>query len=339
MSDFIRQIPKVELHMHVEGSMLPARLLQLAEKNKVKLPYQTIEDVEQAYQFKDLSEFVDLFIKTTEVVQSAEDFKLVTEDYLKLCQRENIIHTEVFCDIRTYVDRGHPPEMVLEGINAAFNSQPADGISGGIIPCFIRHLGADIAYQDWQMLKHHKDKYLAIGLAAVEKGYPPSLFKEVFKEINDAGIKTVAHAGEEGGPEYIWSALNDAHVSRIDHGVTCLDDDDLVDYLIEHHVPLTVCPQSNVKLNVCGHMSQHPLQELLKRGLNVSIHSDDPAHFGAFLTDNLLMIQEHCGVTDQQIYDMTINAVKASFADEQRKKNMQQQINGYVQNHTQIKTA
>lgn len=339
MSDFIRQIPKVELHMHVEGSMMPARLLQLAEKNKVKLPYQTIEDVEQAYQFKNLSEFVDLFIKTTEVVQSAEDFKLVTEDYLQLCQQENIIHTEVFCDIRTYVDRGHPPEMVLEGINAAFNAQLADGISGGIIPCFIRHLGADIAYQDWQMLKHHKDKYLAIGLAAVEQGYPPSLFKEVFKEIHDAGIKTVAHAGEEGGPEYIWSALKDAHVSRIDHGVTCLDDDDLVDYLIEHHVPLTVCPQSNVKLNVCGHMSQHPLQELLKRGLNVSIHSDDPAHFGAFLTDNLLMIQEHCGVTDQQIYDMTINAVKASFADEQRKKNMQQQINDYAQNHTQITTV
>lgn len=329
MSDFIRQIPKIELHMHVEGSIVPSRLLQLAEKNKVSLPYQTIEEVEQAYQFDNLAEFVDLFIKTTEVVQSAEDFHVITQDYLKLCQAENIIHTEVFCDIRTYVDRGHPPEMVLEGINAAFDEQPDGGISGGIIPCFIRHLGPEIAEQDWQILKKHQDKYLAIGLAAVEQGYPASLFKKVFKEIHQAGIKTVAHAGEEGGPEYIWSAIKDAHVSRIDHGVTCLDDDDLVEYLIKHNIPLTVCPQSNVKLNVCGHMSKHPLQDLLKRGLNVTIHSDDPAHFGAFLTDNLLLIQEHCGVTDQQIYDMTVNAVHASFATEHRKDAMMAQLNQY----------
>jgi adenosine deaminase len=329
MSDFIRQIPKVELHMHVEGSMMPARLLQLAEKNKVKLPYQTTEDVEEAYQFKNLSEFVDLFIKTTEVIQSAEDFEIVTEDYLRLCGQENIIHTEVFCDIRTYVDRGHPPEMVLEGINAAFEAQPNDGISGGIIPCFIRHLGPQIAYQDWQILKQHRDKYLAIGLAAVEQGYPPSLFKDVFKEIHDAGIKTVAHAGEEGGPEYIWSALKDAHVSRVDHGVTCLDDDELVAYLVKHQIPLTVCPQSNVKLNVCGHISQHPLQELLDRGLNISIHSDDPAHFGAFLTDNLLLIQEHCGVTNKQIYEMMVNAIHASFASEDRKQAMMAQLTSH----------
>jgi adenosine deaminase len=329
MSDFIREIPKVELHMHVEGSMLPARLLQLAEKNKVKLPYQTIEEVEQAYQFNNLTEFVDLFIKTTEVVQSAEDFHVLTNDYLKVCKEENIIHAEVFCDIRTYVDRGHSPEMVLDGINAAFNDQPKDGISGGIIPCFIRHLGPEVAQQDWQILKHHQDKYLAIGLAAVEQGYPPGLFKDIFKEINEAGVKTVAHAGEEAGPEYIWSAIKDAHVSRIDHGVTCLDDEELVDYLVKHQIPLTVCPQSNLKLKVCDHLSRHPLQELLKRGLNISIHSDDPAHFGAFLTDNLLLIQEHCGVTNQQIYDMTVNAVHASFASEHRKDAMMAQLKSH----------
>ncbi len=334
MSDFIRQIPKIELHMHLEGSMLPARLLQLAEKNKVALPYQTIDDVEQAYQFENLSEFVDLFIKTTQVVQSAEDFYTVTADYLSVCRQENIIHTEIFCDIRTYVDRGHPAEMVLEGINAALNEEPEHGISGGIIPCFIRHLGPQVAYQDWQLLKQHRDQFIAIGLAAVEQGYPPSLFKDVFREIKQAGIKTVAHAGEEGGPDYIWSALKDAHVSRIDHGVTCLDDDKLVDYLIEHNIPLTVCPQSNVKLNVCGHMSQHPLQELLKRGLNISIHSDDPAHFGAFLTDNLLLIQEHCGVTNQQIYDMTVNAIEASFTDKQRKQEMSRQLADFGQKHS-----
>lgn len=326
MSDFIRQIPKVELHMHLEGSILPARLLQLADKNKVDLPYKTIEQVEQAYRFENLTEFVELFIQTTQVLQSADDFYAVTCDYLDVCRQENIIHTEIFCDIRTYIDRDHPAEMVLDGINAAFESEPSEGISGGIIPCFIRHLGPQVAYQDWQILKKHPDKYLAIGLAAVEQGYPPSLFKKVFQEINAAGIKTVAHAGEEAGPDYIWSALKDAHVSRIDHGVTCLDDDELVDYLIKHNIPLTVCPQSNVKLNVCGHMSQHPLQELLKRGLNISIHSDDPAHFGAFLTDNLLLIQEHCGITDQQIYAMTINAINASFASEDRKQAMMAQL-------------
>lgn len=330
MSDFIRKIPKVELHMHVEGSIMPARLLHLAEKNKVKLPYQTVEEVEQAYQFNNLSEFLDLFIKTTEVIQSAEDFHIVTEDYLKLCHTENIIHTEVFCDIRTYLDRGHSAEMVLEGINAAFDAEPEDGISGGVIPCFVRHLGPEIAYQDWQILKNHQDKYLAIGLAAAERGYPASLFKTVFQEIHQSGINTVAHAGEEAGPEYIWSALKDAHVSRIDHGVTCLEDDELVEYLIKHNIPLTVCPQSNVKLNVCGHMSQHPLQELLKRGLNVSIHSDDPAHFGAFLTENLMLIQAHCGITDAQIYAMTVNAAKASFASDGRKAEMLQQLADFV---------
>ncbi|MCX7545583.1 adenosine deaminase [Marinicella gelatinilytica] len=330
MSDYIRQLPKIELHMHLEGSMQPARLLQLAEKNQVKLPYQTIEEVEKAYAFENLTEFVELFIKTTEVVQSAEDFQVVTQDYLDLCRDENIIHTEIFCDIRTYVDRGHPPEMVLEGINAAFKSQPKNGISGGIIPCFIRHLGAEKALQDWHMLKNHQDKYLAIGLAAVEQGYPPKLFKEVFAQVRAAGVPVVAHAGEEAGPKYIWSALKDIGAVRIDHGITCLEDDALVDYLVKHNIPLTVCPQSNVKLNVCGHMSQHPLQDLLKRGLNVSIHSDDPAHFGAFLTDNLLSIQTHCGVTDAQIYAMTVNAAKASFATSQRKDQMLQQLANFA---------
>ncbi len=287
--------------------MRPSRLLQLAEKNRVKLPYQTIEDVEQAYAFENLAEFVDLFIKTTEVVQSAEDFQVLTQDYLDLCQTENIIHTEVFCDIRTYVDRGYR-----------------------IIPCFVRHLGAEIALADWQILKKYRDQYLAIGLAAVEQGYPPKLFKEVFAQVRAAGVPVVAHAGEEAGADYIWSALKDIGAVRIDHGITCLEDDALVDYLVEHNIPLTVCPQSNVKLNVCGHMSQHPLQKLLKRGLNVSIHSDDPAHFGAFLTDNLLAIQAHCGITDAQIYAMTVNAAKASFASSERKAEMLQQLTNYA---------
>lgn len=330
MSDYIRQLPKIELHMHLEGSMQPARLLQLADKNRVQLPYKTIEEVEKAYAFDNLAEFVDIFIKTTEVVQSAEDFLVLTQDYLDLCQVENIIHTEIFCDIRTYVDRGHPAEMVLEGINAAFQAQPVDGISGGIIPCFIRHLGAKTALADWQILKNHRDQYLAIGLAAVEKGYPPKLFKEVFAQVRAAGVPVVAHAGEEAGADYIWSALKDIGAVRIDHGITCLEDDALVDYLVEHNIPLTVCPQSNVKLNVCGHMSQHPLQELLKRGLNVSIHSDDPAHFGAFLTDNLLSIQTHCGVTDAQIYAMTVNAAKASFASAERKLEMLQKLAEFI---------
>ncbi len=320
MSEFIKLLPKVELHMHIEGSLMPKMLLELADKNNIKLPYETLEDVEQAYQFKDLSEFINLYIQGTEVIRSAEDFYLLTMAYLTKCHEQNIIHTEVFCDIRTYTDRGLPAEMVLDGIEAGFKAGGEKyGITGGMIPTFIRHLGVDAAAEDWQFYRQHTNRFLAVGLAAKEVGFPASLFKNVFEEVKASGLPVVAHAGEEGSADYIWSAIDDLDVARIDHGIRCLEDPKLVEYLQKSQIPLTVCPCSNVSLHVFEHMHQHVIAEMLDLGLNVTINSDDPAHFGAYLQDNMQQVQTHCGITDDQLIRMTHNAIDASFATHARK--------------------
>ncbi len=312
--------------------MMPQMLLHLAEKNKVDLPYKTLEEVESAYQFKDLEEFVNLYVQGTEVIKSAEDFYLLTLSYLKKCQQQNIIHTEVFCDIRTYTDRGLPPEMVLDGIEAGFKQAAKEwGISGGMIPSFIRHLGPEKAAEDWQFYQHHTERFLAMGLAAIEVGYPASMFKEIFTQVTKTGLPTVAHAGEEGSADYIWSAIHDAKVSRIDHGIRSLDDPELVAYLQQSQIPLTVCPCSNVSLHVFEHMNQHVIKQMLALGLNVTINSDDPAHFGAYLSENMMAVQQHCGITDDELLRMTHNAIDASFADNDRKGTMHGMLDSYEQ--------
>ena len=327
MSEFINKLPKVELHMHIEGSMMPEMLLNLAEKNRIKLPYSTLDEVLQAYQFNNLNEFIALYIKGTEVIQSAEDFYLLTMAYMDKCAEQNIIHTEIFCDIRTYLDRGLPAEMVFDGIESGFKAgREKYGITGGMIPTFIRHLGADKALEDWQIYKNQSNRFLAIGLAAIEVGFPASLFKEVFREVQKSGLPVVAHAGEEGSSEYIWSAIKDIGVARIDHGIRCLDDPKLVEYLKTTQIPLTVCPCSNVSLHVFEQMNQHVIKQMLDLGLNVTINSDDPAHFGAYLQENMEQVQQHCGITDKQLIQMTRNAIGASFADYDRKVEMQNQL-------------
>jgi len=337
MTDFIKYLPKVELHMHIEGSMMPEMLFQLAEKNKVKIPYETVDAVENAYQFKDLSEFIDIYIKGTEVIQTAEDFYQLTMAYLKKCHEQNIMHTEVFCDIRTYTDRGLPADMVLDGIEAGLKQGWKQyAISGQMIPTFIRHLGAEKAMQDWQFYQQHISRFPAIGLAAVEVGYPAKLFSDVFAEVKAAGLSVVAHAGEEGSAAYIWSAINDIKVDRIDHGIRCLDDPTLVSYLQKTQIPLTVCPCSNTSLQVYEHMNQHVIGKMLDLGLNVTINSDDPAHFGAYLQKNMEQVQQHCGITNEQLIRMTFNAIDASFASNERKLEMHHELDVYdsdIQHH------
>lgn len=320
MSTFIETLPKVELHMHIEGSMEPEMLFRLADKNKIKLPYSNLESVKKAYSFSDLSSFIKLYSQATEVICGAEDFYVITMDYLKRCHQENIRHAEIFCDIRTYVDRGYPADMVIEGIEQAFKKAFQEyGISGGMIPCFIRHLGPKIAASDWLLLEPFKDRILAVGLAAIEVGYPPGLFAEVFAQVRASGLPVVAHAGEEGPPDYIWSAINDLQVARIDHGIRALEDVELVTYLAEKQIPLTVCPCSNISLKIFSDMREHVIDKMLQEGLNVTINSDDPAHFGAGLSDNLSAIQTHCGITDKQLVQMMHNAIGASFSSPQRK--------------------
>ncbi len=334
MSTFIKNMPKVELHMHVEGSMEAETLWQLAHKNQLSIEYDSVETLKQAYQFNNLAEFVDMFMLGTSVIKSEQDLYDVCMTYFKKCVEQNIRHTEVHCDIRTYVDYGYPAEFVINALDGAFKDAEKNyGITGGFMPCFIRHLGNDIAQQDFDLLLPYADKILAIGLSAKEYGFPPSLFSDTFKRVHDAGIHVIAHAGEETPADYIWSAIRDINVARIDHGITCLEDDALVEYLVDTQLPLTVCPYSNVCLKIFDKLSDHVLPTMLERGLNVSIHSDDPAHFDAYLTENIIGIYENTSVTSDQVIKMAFNAINSSFASQERKNTLTQELNAYIKSH------
>ena len=325
-------MPKVELHMHVEGSMEAETLWELAHKNNYKIEYSSIEELKAAYKFNNLTEFIDMYMLGTRVIKSEQDLYDVCMTYFKKCVEQNIRHTEVHCDIRTYVDYGYPADFVINALHGAFVDAKSNyGITGGFMPCFIRHLGNDIAKKDLDLMLPYKDKILAIGLSAVEVGFPPSLFKDTFARVHDAGIHVIAHAGEEAPAEYIWSAIKDIKVERIDHGIRCLEDEKLIEYLQDTQLPLTVCPQSNVALKIFENMSQHTLPLMLDKGLNVSVHSDDPANFNAFLTENLCSIVEHTSVNQEGIIKMAHNAINGSFASEVRKKELTEELNEYTQ--------
>ncbi len=331
MKKFIENMPKVELHMHVEGSMEAETLWKLAHKNNYKIEYKNIQDLKAAYKFNNLTEFIDMYMLGTRVIKSEQDLYDVCMTYFEKCVEQNIQHTEVHCDIRTYVDYGYPADFVINALHGAFvDAEKNYGITGGFMPCFIRHLGSDVAQADLDLMLPYKDKILAIGLSAVEVGFPPSLFKDVFAKVHDAGIHVIAHAGEEAPAEYIWSALKDINVERIDHGIRCLDDEQLVEHLRDTQIPLTVCPQSNVSLKIFDDMSQHTLPLMLEKGLNVSIHSDDPANFNAYLTENMLRIVEYTSVTHDGIIQMAKNAINGSFASKKRKDELHQNLLNYL---------
>ncbi len=335
MKKFIEKMPKVELHMHVEGSMEAETLWELAHHNNYAIEYSSVEELKAAYKFNNLTEFIDMYMLGTRVIKSEQDLYDVCMTYFKKCVEQNIQHTEIHSDIRTYVDYGYPPEFVINALHGAFEDAKNNyGITGGFMPCFIRHLGPEVAKADLDLMLPFKDKILAIGLSAVEVGYPPSLFKETFAKVHDAGIHVIAHAGEEAPAEYIWSAIKDINVERIDHGIRCLEDDRLVEYLRETQLPLTVCPQSNVALKIFKDMSQHTLPLMLEKGLNVSIHSDDPAHFNAYLTENMISIVENTSITKDGIIQMAKNAIKGSFASDDRKKELAQNLSSYILKHT-----
>lgn len=335
MIEFIKNMPKVELHMHVEGSMEAESLWELALKNNYPLEYTSVEELKAAYKFNNLAEFIDMFMLGTRVIKTEQDLYDVCMAYFKKCVEQSIRHAEVHCDIRTYVDYGYSASFVINAINGAFkDAERLYGITGGFMPCFIRHLGNDVAQKDLDLMLPYKDKILAIGLSAVEVGYPPSLFKDTFSRVRDAGIRVIAHAGEEAPASYIWSAINDINVDRIDHGIRCLDDERLVEYLVENQIPLTVCPYSNVALKIFNDISEHVLPIMLNKGLNVSIHSDDPAHFNAYLTENIIGIAENTSITKKQVIKMAKNAINSSFASTDRKLELAKELNDYVANNT-----
>ena len=322
LTELVRRIPKAELHLHIEGTLEPEMMLALAERNRVELPYADVDEIRDAYDFSDLQSFLDIYYAGAEVLTEAQDFYDLTWAYLERAGSDNIRHVEIFFDPQTHTARGISFGAVIDGIhNALLDGEARLGITFRLIMCFLRHLDASDAMSTLDQALPFKEKFVAVGLDSSEVGHPPSKFTNVFDRARNEGLLTVAHAGEEGPPEYIWEALDLLKVARIDHGVRCLEDPALVERLRNEQIPLTVCPLSNEKLRVFDTLQQHNLKQLLQAGLCATINSDDPAYFGGYIGENYVRTQQALALNEVEIRALARNAFTASFlsaADKRR---------------------
>ena len=315
MYDWLNALPKAELHMHLEGSLEPELMFKLAERNRIQLPWDSVESLRSAYAFNNLQEFLDIYYQGANVLQTEQDFYDLTWAYLQKCEEQNVIHVEPFFDPQTHTARGVSLEVAITGISEALaDARDMLGISSGLILSFLRHLPEDEAFATLQQAMPFRDLFFAVGLDSSEMGHPPSKFTNVFAKARAEGLLAVAHAGEEGPPEYVWEALDLLKVSRIDHGVRAWEDPRLMARLIEEQIPLTVCPLSNTKLRVYQNMSEHPILQMLEQGAMVTVNSDDPAYFGGYLTDNFQALHTGLGMTQQQAQRLAENSLNARLA-------------------------
>ena len=318
---FIKKTPKAELHVHIEGTLEPELMFRLAKRNNIKIPFENINDVKSAYNFSNLESFLNIFYQGSNVLIKEQDFFDLTWAYTLKCKEDNVVHTEIFFDPQTHVNRGIHFEVVINGIYKALAKANKEfGLTSKIIMCFLRHLDEKSAFEILDQALVHKNKIIGIGLDSSELGHPPRKFKRVFKKAMENGFLTVAHAGEEGPPEYIWEALNLLKVKRIDHGVQCLQDKKLIQKLLDDQIPLTVCPLSNIKLRVFDKLNDHNLKKMLEKKLMVTVNSDDPAYFGGYLNQNLIETQAALNLSSEDIKTLLINSFKSSFLSEERKK-------------------
>nr|WP_216607811.1 adenosine deaminase [Vibrio sp. RE88] len=330
-TEFIRQLPKVELHLHIEGSLEPEMMFELALRNQIALPFTTPEEVKAAYEFTNLQSFLDIYYQGANVLTHEQDFYDLTWAYLLRCKADNVIHTEIFFDPQTHTERGIAFDTVINGIHRALqDAKEQFGISSRIIMCFLRHLDEDSAFATLEQALAHKDKIIGVGLDSSEVGHPPEKFARVFAKALEAGFLTVAHAGEEGPVANIYDSLELLKVSRIDHGVRCADDPNLVVSLAQSRMPLTVCPLSNTKLKVFEEMKQHNVVDLLRQGLCVTINSDDPAYFGGYMTDNFLAVAGSHMLTQEELAQFSRNAIEASFISDSEKQRLMSQLDEFV---------
>ncbi len=331
MESFIQALPKIELHLHIEGSLEPELMFELARRNKVDIPFASADEVRAAYRFTNLQSFLDIYYQGANVLVEEQDFFDLTWAYLERCRNDNVVHSEIFFDPQTHTDRGVAFDTVLGGITRALDRGRDElGITSQLIMCFLRHLDEDAAFATLEQALPHRDRIIGVGLDSGEAGNPPEKFARVFARARDQGFVPVAHAGEEGPAAYIRTAIDTLEVRRIDHGVRCVEDPALVDELAATRLPLTVCPLSNIKLCVFEDMREHNLVELLRRGLCVTINSDDPAYFGGYMTDNFLAVADAFDVSREEIAQFSLNAVEASFADAARKQELQAAISEYL---------
>jgi adenosine deaminase len=321
LTDLIQRMPKAELPLHIEGTLEPELMMALAERNGVELPYSGVDEIREAYNFSDLQSFLDIYYAGAQVLRERQDFYDLTWAYLERAHKDNVRHVEIFFDPQTHTERDIDFATVLDGIHSALaDGESRLGITFRMIMCFLRHLSADEAMATLEDALPFKDRIDAVGLDSSEVGHPPSGFAEVFDRARREGFLTVAHAGEEGPPEYIWEALDLLKVERIDHGVRCLEDPALVERLAKEKIPLTVCPLSNVKLRVFDTLEQHNLKELLAKGLHVTINSDDPAYFGGYIGENYRRTQQALDLDADDIRTLAKNSFEASFLSDAEKE-------------------
>lgn len=315
--DFVKRIPKAELHLHIEGTLEPEQMFEIASRNRIPLRFKSVEQLRAAYQFDNLQSFLDIYYEGARVLICEQDFFDLTYAYLQRCHDENVVHCEIFFDPQTHTERGIPFKVVCEGISRALEKAKQQfGISSRLIMCFLRHLPESDAVKTLQEALAHRGRIFAVGLDSSEVGHPPEKFRKVFEMAMSEGFLTVAHAGEEGPPTYIWQALDLLKVKRIDHGVRSLEDDKLLKRIVSEQIPLTVCPLSNVKLRVFKSMNDHNLKKLLDCGVMVTLNSDDPAYFGGYISQNYYEAARALHLTRQDLLTLAKNSLKASFMAE-----------------------
>jgi len=331
MKKFIEGIPKAELHLHIEGTFEPELMLEIAKRNSIYLKYENIEELKNAYNFSNLQEFLDIYYSGCNALIKEIDFYDMTWAYLNKAKEQNIFHTEIMFDPQTHTNRGISFKTVINGIHKALvDAETKLGITSKLIMSFLRHLPEKAAFETLEQAKPFKNWIDAVGLDSSEVGHPPSKFERVFQKAKEEGYLIVAHAGEEGPPEYVTEALDLLDVDRIDHGIRSMEDMDVVNKLIERNVALTVCPLSNLKLQVVTDLKKHPLKRMLDKGLFVTVNSDDPAYFGGYINENYLEIQKALVLSKEDIIQLATNSFNASFLNEIEKSKMLEKLNKFT---------
>lgn len=321
LPQLLRRMPKAELHIHIEGSLEPELIFELARRNGVDIPYAGVDDLRRAYAFTNLQSFLDIYYAGASVLQKEQDFFDMTWAYLQRAAADNVVHAEIFFDPRTHTSRGVAMETVINGLHrACAQAGPALGVSASLILCFLRHLSEQEAFETLEQALPLRDKFIGVGLDSSELGHPPEKFARVFARCGELGLHRVAHAGEEGPPAYVWTALDLLKVERIDHGVQSSKDAALMARLAQDRVPLTVCPLSNLKLRVFPRLADHNIGQLLDAGLAATVNSDDPAYFGGYVNDNFTQTFEATGLTAAHAYQLAKNSFDASFIHDAMKR-------------------
>ena len=330
-AELARAIPKAELHIHIEGSLEPELIFALAQRNGVNLPYANVEALRAAYAFTDLQSFLDIYYAGASVLLKETDFYDMAWAYFERAKADNVVHAELFFDPQTHTARGVPMAVVIEGLSrACADAKEKLGVSASLILCFLRHLSEEDAFKTLEAALPYREHFIGVGLDSSELGHPPEKFERVFARCRELGLRLVAHAGEEGPPEYMWQAIDLLKVQRIDHGVACLQDPLLMAELAYTRLPLTVCPLSNLQLCVVNDLRDHPLKKMLDAGLCVTVNSDDPAYFGGYMNTNFVQTVEALNLSREDVITLASNSFEAAFAGPEQRQAWKQALHKAV---------